>query len=101
MGIAYHTMYAPDGTAMQLFDRVVVGTVTGTYAAGTTTGVATAVAVTWSEPIATPYMAFGSIGEAASVHFTSKTALGMTVNITPVVLTSTLAGGTFSALLMA
>jgi hypothetical protein len=101
MGIAYHTAYSPDGLAMQLFDRIVVGTVQAVYAAGTTTGVATAVAVTWSEPIATPYIAIASPVEASSVHFTSRTALGMTVNITPVVLTTTLAGGTIQIALLA
>ena len=100
MGIAIHSLYSPDGTLLNLFDRGILGTVTATYGAGTTTGLATAVAVTWGEPIVTPYAAVASPIEASTIHFTSKTAIGMTVNVTPLLTTATLAGGSLEVLLV-
>lgn len=94
MGIAFQDIYVADGLGFTLFDRINAGVVQATYGAGTTTGLATAVAVTWAEPIATPYNPIASPVEACTVHFTSKTTIGMTVNITPLLSTATLVGGT-------
>lgn len=93
MGIAYHTTYAPDGTALNLFDRVVLGTVTAVYGAGTTTGTPTAVAVTWAEPIPTPYAAIASPIEDAAYFISGRTSTGFTLTATPRVLATTLTGG--------
>lgn len=100
MGIAYHTLYSPDGAALNLFDRVVLGTVTATYGAGTTTGVSTAVAVTWSEPIATPYFAVASPIEDAAYFVSGRTNTGLTLTATPRVGTTTLAGGSVEILIL-
>ncbi len=99
MGIAYHTLYAPDGLALNLFDRANIGTVTATYGAGTTTGVATAVAVTWSEPISTPYWASDSKIEAGSSLITNRTSTGFTFTMTPNA-TATLTGGSVEILIV-
>lgn len=100
MGIAYHTLYAPDGVGLNLFDRVNFGTVTATYGAGTTTGLTTAVAVTWSEPIATPYFASVSPIEDASYYISGRTSTGLTLNAIPRVATTTLVGGSVEILLV-
>jgi|SRR5580700_8542042 hypothetical protein len=99
MGVAYHTIYTPDGAPVNLFDRVIIGIVQAVYGAGTTTGVATSVAVTWSEPIATPYFVVDSKVEAGSTLITSKTATGFTFTMTPGA-TVTLAGGTVELLIV-
>lgn len=100
MGIAYHTLYAPDGAALNLFDRAILGTVTATYGAGTTTGVATAVAVTWSEPIVPTYFAAVSPIEDAAYYITGRTTTGLTLNAVPRVLATTLTGGSVEILLI-
>jgi len=99
MGIAYHTLYAPDGAALNLFDRATFGTVTAVYGAGAT-GAATAVAVTWSEAIATPYYASVSPIEDASYFISGRTSTGLTLNAVPRVATTSLAGGSVEILLI-
>lgn len=100
MGIAYHTIYSPDGAALNLFDRATMGTVTATYGAGTTAGVATAVAVTWTEPVATPYCVLPSMVEDSSYFVTGKTTTGFTLTVSPRTALLTLAGGTVEILIV-
>ena len=99
MGIAYHTTYSPDGAGLNLFDRAIVGTVTAVYGAVTSGGTAV-VAVTWSEPIPTPYWAGEAKIESSSSIITNKTSTGFTLTITPSPSTSTLAGGSIEILLV-
>jgi hypothetical protein len=100
MGIAYHTTYAPDGTALNLFDRVNLGTVTAVYGVGASAGATVAAAVTWSEPLALPYCAIPSLIEPSSYFITSRTPLGFSLVLTPALTTATLAGGSVEILLI-
>lgn len=99
MGVAYHTVYTPDGAAVNLFDRVTLGLISVTYPAGTTTGVAATIPVTFGEPIATPYWAQESKIESSTSIITGRTSMGFTLTITPGT-TSTLGGGTISILVV-
>jgi hypothetical protein len=80
MGIAYHTLYAADGLGLNVADRAYVGTVSVTYAATSGTAAATA-AVTWTEPVPTPYCAVPCMKEQANFWFTSMVSTGFTFNI--------------------
>lgn len=107
MGIAYHTTYSPDGAGMNLFDRVVLGTVTAVYPSGVSAGAASTLAVTWTEPVPTAYTALMSPIENSSYFITSKTTTGFTLNVVPtptvagtVVSVGTLAGGSVEILLI-
>lgn len=92
MGIAYHTMYAPDGTTPNLFDRLIVGNLTAVYPAGVSTGAASTVAVTWGEPVVTPYTVLMSPVEDCTYFVTSKTTVGFTLNVNSRLATGTLTG---------
>lgn len=100
MGIAYHTMYAPDGAGLNLFDRVVTGTVTAVYAAGVSTGAASTVAVTWSEPIVTPYTVLMSPVEDCTYFVTAKTTVGFTLNVNSRLATGTLTGASVECFIL-
>lgn len=99
MGISYHSLYTPDGAGVNLFDRLVAGTVTATYPSGASAGVASTVAVTWGEPVPTPYTVLVSPVEDSTYFITSKTATSCILNVAPRLAASTLAGGTVEVLL--
>lgn len=80
MGIAVHTIYSPDGLTLNAADKAYLGTVSVTYASTSGTATATA-AVTWVEPIPTPYCAVPCMKEQANFWFTSMTNTGFTFNI--------------------
>lgn len=92
MGIAYHTLYAPDGVGLNLFDRAIVGTVTAIYPS-VGAGSLSSVAVSWTEPVITPYALVMSPIEDCTYYFTNKTALGCTLNVLPRLAANTLSGG--------
>lgn len=100
MGIAYHTTYAPDGVTLNLFDRVVLGTVTATYLAVTATNTATTLAVSWTEPVPTPYCAIASPTEDATYFITGRTSVGFNLVVSPRQILGTLAGGPVEILLI-
>lgn len=100
MGIAYHTQYSPDGAGLNLFDRVVTGTVTATYGAGASSGAASTVTVTWGEAVVTPYTVLMSPVEDCTYFFTSKTPTSCVLNVAPRLAASTLAGGVVEVLLV-
>lgn len=100
MGIAYHTLYTPDGAGVNLSGQVDIGTVTATYPATTTTGASTAVTLTWNEPIPTPYVALATPVEASAIYFTSPTTKSVVMNVIPLLGTATLNGGTTEVLLL-
>lgn len=99
MGIAYHTLYATDGTGLNVADRVYFGTVTATYASASA-GVASTIAVAWSEPIPTPYCAIMSPVEDCTYFISVKTTLGFTLNVLPRLAANALAGGTVEILII-
>lgn len=92
MGIAYHTIYTPDGAGTNLFDRVVVGSVTAVYPAATA-GATSTIAVTWGEPIPTPYAALISPIEDCTYFVSARTTVGCVLNVLPRLAANTLAGG--------
>lgn len=100
MGIAYHTIYSPDGAGLNLFDRVVAGTVTAVYPTGATSGGAVTLAVSWSEPVVTPYTLLMSPIEDCTYFFTSKTAIGCVLNVNPRLATASLTGGSVEILIL-
>lgn len=93
MGIAYHSFYSPDGLGLNLFDRAVVGTITAVYPSGATSGGASTLAVTWSEPVPTPYTVLMSPIEDSTYFVTSKTTVGFTLNVNPRLAISQVTGG--------
>lgn len=99
MGIAYHTSYSPDGTILNLFDRVVIGNVTAVYPAATA-GATSTIAVTWGEPIPTPYMAIMSPIEDCTYFVSARTTVGFTLNVLPRLAANTLAGGSVEILIV-
>jgi len=101
MGIPFHEMYAVDGLNFAIADRIYAGTIAVVYAAGGGAGQAVTAAVTWTEPVPTPYAVYFDLPEDATAFASSRTALGFTYNIRPRLAANTLAGGTFSALVVA
>lgn len=99
MGIAYHTLYAADGTTANVADRWYFGTVTATYASAGA-GLTSTVVVTWTEPIPGPYCAVMSPVEDCTWYMTSKTSTGFTLNVWPRLLANALAGGTVEILIV-
>lgn len=93
MGLSYQSLYAPDGLATNRSDAVIFGTVSATYASASA-GVASTVAVTWTEPVPTTYCAVMSPVEDCTYYLTSKTTLGFTLNVLPRLAANSLAGGT-------
>jgi hypothetical protein len=100
VGIAYHTIHAPDGAGLNLFDRVTIGTITAVYPAAALT-VTSTLAVSWTEPVATPYTAIMSPIEDCTYFITNKTTVGFTLNVNARLATNTLAGGSVEILLLA
>lgn len=100
MGIAFHTMYSPDGAGLNLFDRAVVGTLTAVYPVGVSAGATSTIAVTWTEPVVTPYAVVMSPIEDSTCFFTSKTTVGFTLNVAPRLATATLAGGSVELIIL-
>ena len=100
MGIAYHTIHAPDGAGLNLFDRVTIGTITAVYPSAATS-VTSTLAVTWSEPVATPYTVILSPIEDCTYFITNKTTVGFTLNVSPRLAANALAGGSVEILLLA
>lgn len=100
MGIAYHTIYAPDGAGLNLFDRVVAGTVTAVYPAGTSTGATSVIAVVWNEPVITPYTVLMSPVEDCTYFVTAKTTVGCTLNLNPRLATGTLTGASVECFIL-
>lgn len=100
MGVAYHTAYAPDGATVNLFDRIVIGTVTAVYGAGVSTGAAVTVALTWGEAVVSNYTLLLSPIEDSTHFFTSKTATGAVLNVSSRLATGTLTGGSVEVLLL-
>lgn len=92
MGIAYHNFYSPDGLGLNLFDRAIVGTATAVYPAAATSASST-IAVSWTEPVPTPYAVIMSPIEDSTYFITSKTTVGFTLNVNARLSASTLAGG--------
>lgn len=99
MGISYHSLYAADGTTLNVADRAYFGTLTATYPAAAV-GVVSTLAVTWTEPVPMPYTAVMSPVEDSTYFITAKTTLGFTLNVAPRTALLTLAGGTVEILLV-
>jgi hypothetical protein len=99
MGIAYHTIHAPDGAGLNLFDRVTIGTVTAVYPSATA-GATSTLAVTWNEPVALTYTAIMSPIEDCTYFITNKTTVGFTLNVNPRLAANTLGGGSVEILLL-
>lgn len=99
MGIAYHTSYTPDGAGTNLFDRVVLGTVT-VICPTAAASLGTTIAVSWNEPVPTPYTAIPSLIEDSTYFITNRTTTGCSLVIMPRLLGGTLAGGSIELLLM-
>jgi hypothetical protein len=78
MGVAFHTAYSPDGLLPNLTDRICIGSVSATYAGSASTAT---VAVTWTEPVPTPYIAIPCMKEAAVAFISSPTNTGFTLNV--------------------
>lgn len=100
MGISYHSIYAPDGAGLNLSDRVVAGTVTAVYTLGASAGAASTIAVTWAEPIPTPYAVVMSPVEDSTYFISAKTTVGFTLNVAPRLAASTLAGGSVELIIL-
>ena len=100
MGVAYHTLYAPDGAPVNLFDRVVLGTITVTYAAAASSGASVATTVTWGEPILGPYAVFVSPTEDSTYFVTGKAATSLTLTMAPRLVSASLTGGNVELLLI-
>lgn len=100
MGIAYHTLYTPDGAGTNLFDRITLGTVTAVYPAATATGALTTIAVSWTEPVPTPYTVLMSPVEDCTYFITSKTTVGFTLNLNSRLLTGTLTGASVECFIL-
>lgn len=97
MGIPFHTMYAVDGlNGFAVADRVFFGSVAATYAGGANTAT---VAVTFTEPVPTPYAVLYSFPEQAFGYTTSATALGFTVNV--IKISGNLTGGSVECVIVA
>lgn len=99
MGVAYHSVYVPDGLGLNLSGVITMGTATATYASQSA-GVTSTIAVTWTEPVVTPYCILPSMVEDATWFITSKTTLGFTLNIFPRLAANSLAGGTVEILVI-
>lgn len=100
MGIAYHSIYSPDGAGLNLFDRAVVGTLTAVYTVGASAGAASTIAVAWTEPVPTPYAVVMSPVEDSTYFITAKTTVGFTLNVAPRLAASTLAGGSVELIIL-
>lgn len=100
MGIAYHNLYAADGTTLNVADRAYFGTVSVTYAAAVAGAATVPVVVTWQEPIPMPYFVALSPIEDCTWFITAKTTLGCTLNVQSRLLTTTLLGGTTEMLII-
>jgi len=100
MGIAYHTTYAPDGAAPNLFDRVVLGVVSATYATQGSAGTAQTCTVSWSEPVVSTYTLLFSPVEDCTWYFGTKTPTSAVLTITPRLASGTLTGGTGQVLII-
>lgn len=99
MGISYHNVYTPDGVGTNLFDRIVLGTVTAVYPAAATSASST-IAVTWGEPIPTPYAVLMSPVEDCTYFVSSKTTVGFVLNVNARIAANTLAGGSVECLIL-
>lgn len=100
MGIAYHNIYAVDGAALNVADRVFMGTVAVTYTAAAAGVATTPVVLVWQEPIPTPYHVTLSPIEDCTWFITAKTTLGCTVNVFPRLAANSLVGGTTEILIV-
>jgi hypothetical protein len=100
VGISYHSAYAPDGAALNLFDRVVIGTVTATYGAGVSTGASVVTTLTWTEPVASTYTIIVSPIEDSTSFFTAKTQLSAVMTMNSRLATGTLTGGPVEVLIL-
>lgn len=99
MGVAYHTLYVPDGAAVNLFDRVVVGAYPVTYVGGSA-GVAVTTVVTFGGRVPTPYAAVVSSVEDSTYYVTSRTNTGCSLVISPRLAANSLAGGTVQLMIV-
>jgi hypothetical protein len=99
MGIAYHNVYAPDGAALNLFDRVTLGTVTVTYPAATA-GASSTIVATWNEPIVTGYTALISPIEDCTYFISARTTTSCLLTVNARLATNTLSGGAVELLLI-
>lgn len=99
MGIAYHTSYAVDGCGLNAANRVYLGSVTATYAAAAP-GVASTVAVTWTEPVPISYTALMSPTEDCTYFISAKTTVSLTLNVLPRLAANSLVGGTVEILII-
>lgn len=97
MGIAYHNLYAADGQILNVADRAYFGTVTIVYTSTSGTATGTAVVVTWTEPVPTPYCVLVSPIEQMTWWITAKTTLGFTFNYAGLV---SLSGGSLECLVV-
>jgi hypothetical protein len=100
MGLSFHSLYTPDGLAVARSDAPWGGIATATYAAAGA-GVASTVAVSWTEPMPTPYCAIVSPVEDCTWFLSNRTALGFTLNVSPRLAANSLAGGTVKILVYA
>lgn len=99
MGLSYSSAYIPDGLGLNRSDAIIIGTVSATYASAGA-GVASTVAVAWTEPVPTTYCAVMSPVEDCTYYLTSKTTLGFTLNVLPRLAASSLAGGTVRLMIL-
>jgi hypothetical protein len=97
VGVAYHTLYTPDGAGVNLADRIVIGSVTVTYASGSA-GAAVTTAVSWAGRIPTPYTLLMSCVEDCTYYATSRTYTSLSLVVAPRLAANSLAGGTVELL---
>ncbi len=101
MSVEIHTIEVPGGLNNYTnSDRVILGLTTITYGAGGSAGAVVTVAVTFTEPIQTPFDVFYAPTADVTAFTTAQTPTGFTVNIEPRLSTATVAAGTIGALIV-
>lgn len=97
MGVPFHTLYAADGMLPNVADRFYAGTISITYTSTSGAATGTAVVVTWTEPVPTPYTVLASPIENMVWWITAKTTTGFTFNYQGIV---SLSGGSIECLVL-
>lgn len=101
MGVAFHELFAVDGlNNFAVADRIYFGIVPVVYVAGGGAGLAVTKAVTWTEPVPGAYAILFDLPEDAVAFPSLQTSLGFTLNVSPRLAASTLAGGTAYCLIV-